>query len=342
MEHLAIDIGGRESQICVRTATGEISSERRLRTEDLPKLFEQSEPSRVIFETCAESFWLADAAKKAGHEVRVVPTTLVKALGVGSRRTKNDRKDARVLSEASCRIDLPSVHVPSMESRDRKSMLSARDSLVSSRTMMVNVVRGWMRTRAIRLRRSGQVVSFSQRVREICSELPAYVDRTLKMIDALTAEIVNADRELRTTAKNDSCCTKLMSVPGVGPTTAVAYKATLDSVERFADAHRVQAYVGLTPGEYASSDKQIRLGITKAGSTRLRWLLVQAAWSVRRTAKNDPMVIWAREIEKRRGKKVAIIALARKLAGILYAVWRDGVAYSARRASTIVCAAAPA
>jgi len=329
MEHLAIDIGGRESQICVRTATGEITSEKRLRTADLPKLFEQREPSRVILETCAESFWLADAANKAGHEVRIVPTTLVKALGVGSRGTKNDQKDARVLSEASCRIDLPSVHIPSLESRDRKSMLSSRDSLVASRTMMINVVRGWMRTRAIRLRRTGEVVSFSERVREVCSDPPPYIDRTLNTITFLTAEIVNADRELRTITKKDPICATLMTVPGVGPTTAVAFKATLDTVARFPDAHRVQAYLGLTPGEYASSEKHHRTGITKAGSTRMRWLLVQAAWTARRVAKNHSMVLWSIEIEKRRGKKVAMIALARKMAGILFALWRDGTCYSA-------------
>ena len=328
MEHLAIDIGGRESQICVRSAKGEITAEKKLRTADLPKLFEQREPSRVIFETCAESFWLADAAKKARHEVRVVPTTLVKALGVGSRSTKNDRKDARMLSEASCRMELPSVHIPSMESRDRKSMLSARDSLVASRTMMINVVRGWMRTRAIRLRRTGDVVSFPERVREICTELPAYIDRMLNTLTVLTAEIANADRELRTIAKNDARCAKFMTVPGVGPMTAVAYRATLDSVERFPDAHRAQAYLGMTPGEYASSEKHRRTGITKAGSTRMRWLLIQAAWTARRFAKNHSMVLWATEIEKRRGTKVAVVALARKIAGILFALWRDGTCYS--------------
>jgi transposase len=302
------------------------------------------EPCRVVFEACAESFWIADAARKANHEVRVIPTTLVRALGVGSRKTKNDRKDARVMSEASCRIDLPSVHIPSLESRDRKSMLSARDSLVASRTMMVNVVRGWMRTRAIRLRRSGEIVSFPERVREACSELelPSYVERTLNTITLLTAEIASADRELRVLAKKDDCCPRLMSVPGVGPTTAVAFKATLDVIERFKDAHHVQAYLGLTPGEYASSDKLQRTGITKAGCPRMRWLLVQAAWTAKRAAPKDPMVLWATEVEKRRGKKVAIVALARKLAGILFAIWRDGTFYSARdgASTTEPCAAA--
>jgi transposase len=344
MDHLAIDIGGRESQICSRAASGEIKLEKRVSTAQLPRLFQQVEPCRVVLEACAESFWLADAARSAGHEIRVISTTLVRALGVGSRKTKNDRKDARVISEASCRIDLPSVHIPSLESRDRKSMLSARDSLVSSRTMMINVVRGWMRTRAIRLRRSGEIVSFPERVREACSELPlpSYVDRTLNTITTLTAEIVSADRELRALAKKDTCCPRLMSVPGVGPTTAIAFKATLDVVERFHDAHHVQAYLGLTPGEYASSDKLQRTGITKAGCTRMRWLLVQAAWTAKRTAPKDPMVLWATEVEKRRGKKVAIVALARKLAGILFAIWRDGTLYSARDAAAPQQVCAPA
>ncbi len=230
-----------------------------------------------------------------------------------------------------------------MESRDRKSMLSARDSLVASRTMMVNVVRGWMRTRAIRLRRSGEVVSFPERVREACSELevPSYIERELNMITALTAEIVSADRELKILAKADDCCPRLMSAPGVGPTTAIAFKSTLDTTERFTDTHHVQAYLGLTPGEYASADKHQRTGITKAGDTRMRWLRGQAAWTAKRVAPKDPMVLWAKEVEKRRGKKVATIALARKLAGGLFALWRDGTRYSAPRgAAQPDCAAA--
>src|SRR6185503_4873988 len=136
MDHLAIDIGGRESQICLRSPNGEIKEEKRVATKDLPTLLGRLPAGRVIFETCAESHWLADRAREAGHEVRVIAATLVKALGVGSRSTKNDKKDARVMSEASCRIDLPSTYVPSLESRERKTMLSMRGALVASRTML--------------------------------------------------------------------------------------------------------------------------------------------------------------------------------------------------------------
>jgi transposase len=91
-------------------------------------------------ETCAEAFRVADAALLLGHQVRIVPATLVRSLGVGARRIKTDKRDARALSEVSTRIELPSVHIPSSESRDRKAMCGMREALVSSRTKLANTV----------------------------------------------------------------------------------------------------------------------------------------------------------------------------------------------------------
>ena len=143
MEHLAIDLGGRESQICVRNSEGQIIDERRWPTATLGRYFATRPKSRVVVETCSEAFAVVDAALAIGHEVRVVPATLVRSLGVGARRLKTDRRDARVLSEVSCRIDVPSVHVPSRESRERKTLCGMRDALVGSRTTFINTVRGW-------------------------------------------------------------------------------------------------------------------------------------------------------------------------------------------------------
>ena len=145
MEHIAIDLGGRNSQICVRNVEGEIVEERSCATSSLKGYLQRRNKSRVIVETCAEAFAVADAAILQGHEVRVVPATLVRSLGVGSRGIKTDRRDAQILSEVSCRIDLPSVHVPSQESRSRKSLCGMREGLVSSRTLLINTVRGWLR-----------------------------------------------------------------------------------------------------------------------------------------------------------------------------------------------------
>ena len=164
--------------------------------------------------------------------------------------------------------------------------------------------------------------------------VPDYAENLLTTIESLTAQIRDADKRLAKLAKADPICQRLMSVPGVGPVTSVRFVAAIDDRSRFPSAHSVESYVGLVPGEHQSADRQQRLSITKAGSTRLRWALVQAAWTARNTRPFDPMVRWSLEVEKRRGKRIAVVALARKLAGILYAIWRDQSTYSASRGAT--------
>jgi transposase len=332
MEHCAIDLGGRKSQVCIRASDGSIVHESRQDTLDLAEFLRGRPKSRVTVETCAEAFAVADAARGAGHEVRVVPATLVKTLGVGGRRTKTDRRDAQVLSEVSCRIDLPSVHIPSEWSRETKSICGMRAALVHARTLLINNVRGWMRGRGYRIR-GGTALTFSKRVREIES-LPAAVEGQLRAIDALSAEIAGADERIETLAEENPICRRLMTAPGVGAQIAVRFVATADEIDRFRDAHRLESYLGLVPGEKSSSETQHRLSITKAGSTSMRWLLIQAAWVVRTRCRSPealPLKLWALEVEKRRGKRVAIVALARKIAGILFALWRDQTDYDANR-----------
>ena len=142
MDHVAIDLGAKKSQICVRGADGQILEEKRWPTKDLDTYLAGRPTSRVIVETCSEAFAVADAATRMGHEVRVVSATLVRSLGVGARRTKTDRRDAQILSEVSCRIDLPSVHVPSRQARERKTLCGMRNALVGTRTKLINSMRG--------------------------------------------------------------------------------------------------------------------------------------------------------------------------------------------------------
>jgi transposase len=181
------------------------------------------------------------------------------------------------------------------------------------------------------------VKTFSARVRAVYGDtpLPTYVDRQLRTLELLNQEIDEADRELAIIAKTNPISRRLMTVPGVGPSTSVRFVAALDEISRFHSAHAVESYLGLVPGENSSSARTRRTGITKAGSPALRWCLVQAAWAARRARRKDPMQRWADEIEKRRGKRVAVLALARKLAGILYALWRDGAVYEPRLSGAV-------
>jgi transposase len=160
--------------------------------------------------------------------------------------------------------------------------------------------------------------------------LPDYIESILVAIEALNLQIAEADQALAKLAKRDGRCQRLMSVPGVGPVMAMRFVAAIDDVSRFEHAHAVEAYVGLTPGENSSGSTKRRTSITKAGSPRLRWALVQASWCFWRTRPRDPMVLWARQVADRRGKKIAIIALARKVAGVLYALLRDQSIYNPR------------
>ncbi|MGN6145708.1 MAG: IS110 family transposase [Mesorhizobium sp.] len=338
MQHFAIDLGSMESQICVRTADGQISLEQKVPTVRLKSHLQRQPKSRVILETCAEAFRVADMAMEFGHEVRVVPATLVRSLGVGARRIKTDRRDAQVLSEVSCRIDLPSVHVPTHLARLRRSMTGMREELIASRTALINCVRGWSRTQLLKIR-SGDVVTFPKRAREAAlkspSGLPEYVERLLKMVESLTEQIAAANGELEQLASEDPLCQRLMTVPGIGPVSSLRFVAALDDCSRFPTAHAVQGFLGLTPGENSSSQRQQRTGITKAGPAPVRRLLVQAAWNFRRLCPNDPISLWASAIEKRRGKFVATVAVARKLAGVLYALWRDGSTYEPNHRSKV-------
>jgi transposase len=333
MDHVAIDLGGRESQICVRAGDGQILEEVRRPTADLRKYLEKRPRSVVVVETCAEAFRVADDARELGHQVHVVPSSLARSLGVGSHGVKTDVRDARNLSETSCRMGkLPSVHIPVAASRERKAICGLREGLVSARTQLVNTVRGWIRGQGIGTTRSGAIETYPKRVREHHQKrreraLPAYVERQLKAIERLNELIQEATEQVEEVATADPTCRLLMSVPGVGPVTAVRFAAAIDDPHRFANAHLVQSYVGLTPGEDSSSKRKRLTSITKAGPKAVRWTLVQAAWTARRCRKNDPMVVWAQGIEARRGRAISVVALARKMAGILWAVWKTGKPY---------------
>jgi transposase len=336
VNHVAIDLGSKESQVCMRSPDGMVVWERKHRTAELPKLLRNWEHSRVILETASEAFRIADAARAAGHEVRVVPSVLAKQLGIGERGIKTDRRDALKLSEVSCRVDLPSVHIPSPETRELRSMLRSRATLIASRTQLINHVRGWIRTQVGRLRK-GTTTTLPTRVRDLATEhsltIPPHIEQILAVLVAIGEQIKAAEAAARARAKNDPICRRLMTVPGIGPITSLSFVASIETTTRFPLAHHVQSYLGLTAGENSSSERQRRTGITKAGSSLTRGVLVQAAWTALRRYPKDPMVRWAMQIMERRGKHIAVVALARKLCGVMFALWRDETTYVPSRSA---------
>jgi hypothetical protein len=149
----------------------------------------------------------------------------------------------------------------------------------------------------------------------------------------VTTGIADADRRLAGLARESAPARLLQTMPMIGPVTALGFVAALDDVARFEGPHQVAAYLGLVPSERSSGEQQHRGRITKRGDSRTRWLLVEAAWRIRRS--KDPALAprnaWAERIATRRGKRVAIVALARRLAGILLTMCRTGTPYAAAR-----------
>lgn len=341
MDHIGIDLGSRDSQLCVRNSEGAITEEARRPTAELSRWLANRAPARVVLETCTEAFRLAGVAQRHGHEVRVVGATLVRALGVGQRGLKNDERDARTLGEASCRIDLPSVHIPTVISQEVKAICVSREALVRMRTLLVNRVRSYLRSRiGSPLRATPDTLPAKVR-RALLDDpegLPAHLERILIVLETLREQIAQADAELKALARGDVRMRRLMTVPGVGPVTAARFVAALDDVDRFPNAASVASYLGLIPGENTTGFRAKRTRLTHAGAPQVRWALGQAAWSLYIHRPHDPMVQWAKQVAARRGAQVAIMALARKLAHVLYALWKHETIYDPARGARPIAA----
>jgi transposase len=328
MEHVGIDLGSKESQICIRSEGGEILWESRVPTKAIGKFLEGRGPSQVVVETSGEAFGIADLARAAGHQVKVVPARFAPMLGVGARGIKNDVRDARALSQASVALDeLPGVHVPSVASRDAKALNTTRELLVRQRTQLCNRIRAFFRGLLGGLPKCAPETLPKRARARLGSDGPSHIAIAIEHLEHLNEAIKKLDREVEAMSKADPVCKRLRTVPGVGAVTAVRFAAAIDDPSRFDSADQVASYFGLTPGENTTGFKTKRTSITKAGPAPVRRALVQAAWAFWRTRPNHPPALWALAVAERRGKKIAVVALAAKLARIMFAMMRDKADY---------------
>jgi transposase len=250
-----------------------------------------------------------------------------------SRRVKTDRRDARTLAEA-CRLGAyRAVHRASDAQRHVRAQLAVREALIRTRSRYVAIVKSVVRRDGWRLP-SGMPAHTVRKVAALPlgPEMAAELAPLLALLVPLQAEIDAANAQLTAVAAQDPVVRRLRSVPGVGPVTAVGFVAALDAVDRFASARQVAGYLGLTPTERSSGEQQHRGRISKTGNPRARMLLVEAGWRLLRTrqAAAAPLRAWGERLAARRGRAIAAVALARRLARILYALWRDGSEYRPR------------
>ena len=335
MEHVAIDLGRPNSVMCQLNEGGKKSFRRfALNRVNLDCFFGGRPQCRVLIESSTEAEWVARHLEGLGHEVVVADPNYAPMYGERNRRVKTDRRDADVLFEA-CRLGIfRKAHRRSQEQRDVTALLRVRDSLVRTRTRWINLVRALLRREGLRVR-SGQAASFVDRVEELALSLDFHAEArpVLELFGPLNEQLVAVDKQVVELKKRDERVRRLQTAPGIGAVTSAAFLALIDNVGRFPRAHAVESYVGLVPSEWSSSEKRLQGRITKAGDTRVRWLLVEAGWTIMRSRRLEcqPLRSWADGVAARRGRKVAAVALARRLAGILYAMLRDGTDYDPTR-----------
>jgi len=338
VDNIGIDLHKRSSQICTLTAGGELF-ERRIETtrERFAVALGDRPRARILIEASTESEWAARCLEHLGHEVIVADPNYAPMYGQRSRKVKTDRRDARALAEA-CRLGaFRPAHRTSDAQRHVRTQVVVREALVQTRSRYISLVGALLRREGIHLG-SGGAAAFPARVARL--PLPEALQQEIAplqvMLKILNTRIQCADAQLENLVASDPRAQRLCTVPGVGPVTAATFVATVDRVERFAGAHQLEAYLGLVPRERSSGEKQCRGRITKAGNGRARWLLVEAAWSILRYKKSETLALrqWADRIAVRRGKFRAAVALARRLAGILYAMLRDSTVYQPERLSS--------
>jgi transposase len=331
MEHIGIDVHKTSCQVCILTEDGELV-ERRIKTErtSLHALFAERPRARILIESSTESEWVARLLEEFGHEVIVADPNFAPMYATRSKKVKTDKRDARTLCEA-CRLGAyRPAHRTSDRQRNVRAHLAVRETLVRTRAKYISLIGALARREGCRIP-AGVSRSFAARVEQ--AEMPQHVlvqiEPLLIMLKSLNEQIKLADEQVAEIVKDDEVVKRLTTVPGVGPVTATTYAATLDGAARFRDAKQVRSYLGLVPREHSSGEKQHRGRISKAGNSRARSLLVEAAWALLRwkTEKTQALHEWATRIAARRGKATGVVALARKLAGILFALWRDGTEF---------------
>lgn len=327
MPYAAIDLHKKESQIRILDDTGEVTDTRVPTTRAaLTAVFGARPRLRVLLEAATESEWVAQHLETLGHEVVVADPNYLLMYGTRDRRIKTDLRDVAALTEACRRGLYRPVHRRSAAQRAVQATLTVRQQLVRTRTGAIAVARALTRGAGLRIP-SGHADSFRRRLAALA--MPEALRAILAPLDALLAtleaQLAAADARVATQAAADPAAVRLQTLPTVGPVTAVAIVAALDTPTRFPSAGHVTSYLGLVPREASSGERRRRGRIVRSAQPHVRALLVQTAWRVTRSTAPPLAALraWTQQVAARRGTRMAIVALARRLMRILFAMWRD-------------------
>jgi transposase len=329
MRSVALDVGARKISFC-EVADGAVVKRRTVASLDAlaDVLGAECQPSRVAIEACREAWYLHARLTGWGNHVLLVDTTRSRQLGIGHGR-KTDRIDAEILARAVEQNRIPEAHLLSPARRKLRGQLGIRQAVVETRAQYVTTIRGLIRASGAQIPPC-DTRNFVEKIRrtQIDDATRALVSPLVALLEQIEQQLALVEQQLERLCAAEPIIARLTTVPGVGMVIAAAFVSVVDDAHRFRDAHQVQAYIGLVPSEDSSGDRRRIGSITKRGNPYLRSLLVQAAWvTMGLRTSDDPLRSWAKQVAARRGRRIAVVALARRLVGVLWAMWRRGTVY---------------
>lgn len=330
---VGIDLAKSVFQVHGADTSGAVVFRKKLRRDQVLTFFSTLPRCVVAMEACASAHYWAREIALAGHETRLIPPAYVKPF---VKRQKNDMADAEAICEAAQRPTMRFVQGKSAQAQASAVVFRTRDLLVRQRTQLINALRGHLTEFGYVVRQGvghvGQLVAI---VRDPTSDVPAEARPVLAIIagslEALQAQIALLDREIAQRAKDDAVAKRLMTIPGVGPVIATALVALAPAASTFRRGRDFAAWLGLVPRQRSSGGKE-RLGrTTKMGERSLRRLLILGASSATKVAARDPdkAEAWLAGMLSRKPRMLITVALANKMARIVWALMAHGGSYRA-------------
>jgi transposase len=331
--YVGLDVSLEETAICVVDETGQIVREARAASEPqalAAALREITLPlERIGLEACSLTAWLHDELRVAGLPAICIETRRANA-AMKTMPNKTDRNDARALAQIMRTGWYRQVHVKSRQCRLWRSLLVARRTVLNEMRSIENVVRAVLREGGVKLGTPSRA-AFAARVRELGGDDPLVmplVEPLLVILATMLDQLDRLTKRVLDIVRGEPVCRRLMSVPGVGPITALAFRATIDRPDRFRRSRDVGAHLGLTPARYQSGETDLQGKVSRCGDELARTALYEAAHTLLvRSAKWSSLRAWGMKIAKRRGLARARVAVARKLAVILHRMWSDATEF---------------
>ena len=331
---VGLDVSLRSCALCIVDNRGKVLLERELPCEvvDIAECLRAfSRPiERVGFEAGTMSQHLFFGLTSEGFDVVCMEARQVNA-ALSAMRNKTDKNDAYGIAQVLRTGWFSAVHMKSREAHGQRALLSTRKALLNKTIDLANEVRGLLKIFGIRLPKCVKHGSFDGVVRPMIEIDDVLAHAMLPLLDARLAlyqHFLELDRRVKRAASHDEVCMRMMTVPGVGPIAALTFKAAVDDPSRFKRSRTVAAHFGLTPRRYQSGETDNPGRISKAGDRDVRATLYAAANALLiRTMAGSQIKSWGMRLMRTKGRRRAVVAVARKLAVLLHRMWIDGTEF---------------